>query len=878
MDQAFPFRFILILFFCISSWDLASGYVKEGPVWPNDSTAEMQLQLGPTNITLEDGSASWDASAADALGLWNPYMDAFQFDWILEANTSQASSDGFNSVFFSNSVFGETFGDGVLAVTVLLFDISQGEVSQEGDVVVNQAYQFDSYRGPLKPGDPATRPYDIHRIFLHEFGHVLGLDHPDAFGQDVTAIMNSVISDLDSLATDDINGAIALYGLRITSPGELDAQVGQAVSFQVTTTAAVSSYEATGLPAGLTINSATGHITGIVNVTGGFSAQITVHGKRDVTAPLFVYITSTGAVGDLRQIWRLTVNRLITDPARNRVYASLPASKTVAVIDGATLTLFKTIPVASEPAGLGISSDGNTLFVAEKGATNPEIGVIDLDALVARPSLPAPFPTFDVAAGMDNRLFVTSWGDFTAEIAQLDSSTGELLTPFPTGLPYGLLQVSPDRKTLYLGTTAFTPPTLYSLDVSSDPPVVLETTPFGRIMGVLVDFKLSHDGTTLCAADGAGYAGGATLLRIPTDDLAATDGGYVLPHAGLTRGAIAFSADDKTMLITDQSDLAQGVDVFDAETEVYQRSILTNYFTPLTMTIDSLGQYLFVGSFEQPELRVYALGSNGLPGHLPQPKSLLNVSTRLNTGEGEQTLIAGFIITGDAPKNILIRGLGPSLPLDGALPLSVLTLYDQAGNEIDSNVFWGNSYKTPILLTGLAPTSEDDAALYVTLFPGSYTATLLGPGGLPGVGLVEVYDISADTGSAVVNLSTRGHVGTGDDVMIGGFILSEDQPARILIRAIGPSLTAAGVADALADPVLELHGANGDLIYANDDWRSTQEAELIDTSIPPANDHESAIVATLPPAAYTAIVRGKNETTGIALVEIYNLDYAASAR
>ena len=294
------------------------------------------------------------------------------------------------------------------------------------------------------------------------------------------------------------------------------------------------------------------------------------------------------------------------------------------------------------------------------------------------------------------------------------------------------------------------------------------------------------------------------------------------------------------------------------------------------MTTDNLGQYLFVGSWEQPELRVYALGSAGLPAHQPQPESLLNVSTRLNTQSGDQTLIAGFIVTGNTPKNILIRGLGPSLPVNDPLPLTTLTLYDETGNLIAANTFWANSDPTPILLTGLAPQDDAEAALYVTLFPGSYTATLLGPGGFPGVGLVEVYDISADSGSTVANLSTRGNVGTGDNVMIGGFILSEDQPTKVLVRAIGPSLAKAGVTNPLQDPVLELHGANGDLIVSNDDWRSTQEADIIATSIPPTDDRESAILATLPPAAYTAIVRGKNNTTGIALVEIYNLDSSST--
>ncbi len=865
----FPFRArqVLCIVFCAASLQSAGGYIKLGPVWPNDSTATIQLQLGPTTVVLEDGFTTWNDSAADALALWNVHMDALQFAGAFEVDTSQASDDGFNSVFFSTTVFGDSFGEGVLGVTVLLFQISQGEVTEEADVIINEAYQFDSYRGPLKAGDPSTRIYDIHRIFLHEFGHVLGLDHGDEFGQQLTAIMNSVISDLDALAADDINGAIALYGLRITSPGELNVKIGEPVMFQVTTNAKVSSYEATGLPAGLTINSSTGLITGTVNVAGRFDAQVTVHGKRDVSAPLFVHVTSASEVGDLRQLWRLAGHTLISDPARNRVYASLPLSKSIAVIDAVTLTLLKTIPVASEPTGLTISPDGSTLYVAENGEINPVIDVIDLDTLVIKPSLPAPFPTFDIAAGMENRLFVTSWGDSETSMAQLDSSTGELLAPFPWLPGSGYLQISPDRGTLYFGKSGVVPPVLYSFDVSAETPILAQWTPFDRFRALLQDFKLSHDGLILCAAEG-----GSTVLRIPSDDMGATNGGYVLPHQGRATGAIAFSADDKTMLVSDQSAIAQGVAVFDAETQAYQRTILMSDFFPQTITVDRLGQYLFAGSSSPPELRVYALGSNGLPSHQPQPRSLLNVSTRLHTEEGEQTLIAGFIINGDTPKNILIRGLGPSLPLDGVLLAPALTLYDQAGEIIESNIFWADTDPVPILLSGLAPPDTNEAALYVTLFPGSYTVSLLDTTGISGIGLLEVYDISADSDSAVANLSTRGNVGTGNNVMIGGFILSEDEPTTILVRAIGPSLAEAGVTNPLADPVLDLHGANGELILSNDDWRSTQEADIIATSIPPSDDRESAILATLQPAAYTAILRGKSAITGIALVEIYNLD------
>lgn len=865
------FRTFLCLLLLFGLLRPIAGYVLEGPVWPDKSTAIMQLDLGPTNVVLDDGLASWDASAADALGLWNAHMDAFQFNWSFETGSSQKSGDGINSVFFSNSVFGDGFGEDVLAVTVTLFDFGQVEVTRESDVVVNQSYNFNSYRGPLKPGDLSSRVYDIHRVLLHEFGHVLGLDHPDDKGQNVTAIMNSVIGDLDTLAPDDIAGAESLYGLRITSPGELDILVDRAVSFQVTSNANISYYSATGLPSGLTINSTTGLITGKVSLTGGYSAQVTVHGKKNVTASLYVNITKANGIGDIRQIWGLSVNRLITDSLRNRVYASLPLSESVAIIDAAKLTLIKTIPVHSAPDGMAISADGNTLFVAERGATKPEIGVIDLNALVAEPSLPALFPTFDIAAGMDNRLFLTGWGYYKDKVVQLDSSTGEILALSGENLLSGYLQMSPDRKTLYLGVTNSAPGALYSIDVGSSAPVVLQETPFDRISNGLGDLKLSHDGRTLCVPDQATHR----VLSIPADNLRGANGSYTLSHAGIATGAIAFSNDDQTLLVTNQNFVAQGVDIFDAKTRVYQRTILTDYFVPLTMTTDSLGQYLFVGSNKQHELRVYALGSKGLSAHEPLPKSLLNVSTRMKTAPGQDTVIAGLIVSGNAPKNILIRGLGPSLPVAGALEDPELDLYDRSGKLIANNHNWANETKTPILLTGLAPQDSKESALYVTLFPGSYTVQLSGANGRDGVGLIEVYDLSPDGGSALANLSTRGNVGTGDDVMIGGFIVSEGTPTKVLIRAIGPSLAKAGVTGALANPTLELHGANGDLIYSNDDWRSTQEAAIIATANPPSDDRESAIVATLPPAAYTAIVRGKDNTTGIALVEIYNLDVTA---
>ena len=235
-------------------------------------------------------------------------------------------------------------------------------------------------------------------------------------------------------------------------------------------------------------------------------------------------------------------------------------------------------------------------------------------------------------------------------------------------------------------------------------------------------------------------------------------------------------------------------------------------------------------------------------------------------------MIGGFIIAGDTPKPVALRAIGPSLldlGVKGALLDPTLEVYDSTGTIIAQNDNW-TSLPPESIPDGLAPTNPKESLVSTTLPPGSYTAVLRGTDGSSGVALVELYDLDWSK-SSVRNLSTRGAVGTGDDVLIGGFIITGENPVQVIVRALGPSLTGFGVDGALADPVLELHGADGSLIFQNDNWRSDQEQQIKDTTIPPTNDLESAIVATLPPGQYTAIIRGAGDTTGVALVEVYNL-------
>jgi hypothetical protein len=235
-------------------------------------------------------------------------------------------------------------------------------------------------------------------------------------------------------------------------------------------------------------------------------------------------------------------------------------------------------------------------------------------------------------------------------------------------------------------------------------------------------------------------------------------------------------------------------------------------------------------------------------------------------------MIGGFIIDGNAPKKVVVRAIGPSLTkagVAGAMANPTLDLHNSTGAVIATSDNW-TSRRTQVQATGLAPTDGRESAIVATLPPGAYTAILRGVGGSTGVALIELYDIDP-AHSRIAGISTRGKVLTGDSVMIGGFIIGGDQPRKVIVRAIGPSLERRGVTDALKDPMLELHGGNGSIIVTNNDWRSSQEEQIMASTIPPSDEKESAVVATLKPGPYTAVVRGVANSTGVALVEVYDL-------
>lgn len=918
------------------------GFALTGHQWPADTTVTMQLELGPTNVSLIDGLGTWNNSAADALAVWNQSIELIKFAWVSDSTAPKGSPDGYNSVFFSNTIFGEGFGDNTLAVTVIWYSAQDYTIETEADVVFNTAQTFNSYRGP-----ELSSSFDFHRIALHEFGHVLGLAHVynDPPGQ---ALMEPYISDLDHLAPDDLAGAVFLYGYRITSPSYFNGLVvGGLATFFIQTNNNPTSFTAIGLPSGLVLNSATGEIKGTPLEAGTFEVTVTAHGfPRDVSATITIeigaaQITSTpypdafqvgtsfsytitagnsptsftasglppglvldGKTGVISGVVALSggytisviahgaqydaagqinlgvtrafremvdrffppgnITRTIKDPARDRLYVL--AQFGLMIIDTKGPTVITTVALGPpyDTHDMSMSLDGTKLWVL-----SPALHAVSLVDFSILPDVPGgPFYGDSVREGANHKLYLTS----STAVLQVDETTGTsvtVLAPEP-GTSFGkFVEMTPDGKTMFLADKFARPSPISRYDISGAIPL-FKAERFAS--GYIFRFTISPDGKLLgYSTDNDFSPGNVFTFTLPTANLQAqpqpidrtTDNG------SLTFGS-ASSVGYFTTVVNDIPQFSRLDFIGTASGLPFNEWTLPESGAAFE---DGAGKYLFISS--EGTIDVYSLASDALPGVTPAPKSLLNVSTRSVVGIDDARMIGGFIISGDTTKKIAVRAIGPSLPLATRMANPTLSVYDSSGALVVNDDNWNQNHDQ-LVSAGLDPWDEHDAGLIATLAPGSYTTVVSIEDGAGGVGLVELYDLSADNSGKVANISTRARVGTGDNVLIGGFIVGGNEPTKVIARAIGPSLASSDVTGVLLNPVLDLYDGSGVGIASNDDWRSTQEAEIVATGIPPTDDRESAIVATLSPGAYTALVRGQNDTTGIALVEIYNLDFNAS--
>ena len=681
---------------------------------------------------------------------------------------------------------------------------------------------------------------------------------------------------------------------QITSNSFLVSWLGSPAQYRITADNGPTSFDATNLPPGLTLNRITGSISGVPTISGVHYTEVVAHGQGDARATVsFIVYVPVPATDPVSGGLVVECISMLADPNRPRIYCG-GANQELVVIATDTMSIIKRIPNTGYIEDLNISPDGRTLWCVRTYYYN-SIARLNLDTLDGLTAFPTEKPVTAVREGLDNRLYATTRG---IEVWQLDTTTGVVQQRFQPsgGRPYaqGLsMELSPDRRTLYLSDAYYldnsllTQAELSRYDIATGTPAFLQRVevPAPRIYGITVSPDSASLYTILGHYDGYGSRNTHQTLCLSAADLT-TKGAF--SFRGTAIGRVTITADStravQVVALGDGGELTTGlIHIFDTQSFQLLRTVVLGTDSGTVYLNDAVlnqtGSSLFVATDLNPPLRVYDMASP--PPPVTPAKSLLNISTRMLTQTGDNVVIGGFIVKGmdtnqgnpgaTDSKKVIIRAIGPSLPLSGRLEDPVLELHGPDGAIIAENDNW-NAHRADVIATGLPPPEEYEAAIVATLAPGAYTAVLRGSAGTTGITVVEAYDLNASASVRLANISTRGRVETGDNVMIGGWIIGGGEPTNVAIRAIGPSLTASGVGDALADPTLHVYNASGTLINQNDDWRTYQEALLISAGMAPRDDRESAILLSLLPGNYTAIVRGKNDSTGVALVEAYRLD------